>query len=409
MTKKHTLSNGVRIIYEKLGGIRSVSAGIWVDCGSKNETPAQNGVSHFIEHMMFKGSRGRTALELAHDMDMLGAFMNAFTAKEHTCYHVKCLDDDLYDALDILSEMFLNPLFAPEAVERERRVILEEINMYLDTPEDVATEELTINAFAPHPYSLPILGTRETVSAITRDDLVSYMESRYTAERIVVAVAGSFDEDRLLSYMEKTFGGIKRGAPAPAFSPIRFNGGDIFIPRNIEQNHINLGFESVGRKDRRAYAASVMSLILGDGMSSRLYQTLREESGLCYNVYSFNMPIFDTGMFVIGAAYSPDSEAELTAKLDECIAGFARDGVTEEEFIRAKKQIITNLIMSFESSSTRMPYIARGELLYGYVRTQDELIALIEGVTREEVNAVANSVLSGKRLRCRVGTDGAAR
>ncbi|MBQ3379544.1 MAG: insulinase family protein [Clostridia bacterium] len=403
MTKKHTFSNGVRLIYEKLEGIRSVSAGIWVDCGSKNETPEINGVSHFIEHMMFKGSHARTAARLAHDMDMLGAFMNAFTSKEHTCFHVKCLDEDLYSALDILCEMFLNPLFEADAIERERRVILEEINMYLDTPEDVATEELTINAFKPHAFSLPILGTRETVSRITRDDLVSYMQRHYSAENIVVAVAGSFDEDRLISYIEEAFADVRKNNDSPAAGPIHFNGGEIFIPRNIEQNHINLGFQSVGRLDRRTYAASVMSLIFGDGMSSRLYQTLREQSGLCYNVYSFNMPIYDTGMFVIGAAYSPDSEAELINKLDECINDFAREGANEEEFIRAKKQIITNLIMSFESSSSRMPYIARGELLYGYVRTPDELISLIESVTREEVNAMAHDILSGQRIRCIVG------
>ncbi|MBR2743541.1 MAG: insulinase family protein [Clostridia bacterium] len=403
MTKKHTLKNGVRLLYEQIPHIRSVSAGIWVDCGSKNETPEINGVSHFIEHMMFKGSRARTAAELAHDMDMLGALMNAFTAKEHTCYHVKCLDDDLYAALDILCEMFHNPLFEPDAIERERRVILEEIGMYLDTPEDVATEELTINAFKPHSFSLPILGTKETVSRITRGDLVSYMKSLYTAENIVVAVAGSFDEDRLIAYIENAFGGVKRGAGAAELSSAGFNGGEIFIPRNIEQNHINLGFESVGRRDPRSYALPVISLILGDGMSSRLYQTLREQSGLCYNVYSFNMPISDTGMFVIGAAYSPESEAELTAKLDESIEAFAREGATREEFVRAKKQIITNLIMSFESSSSRMPYIARGELLYGYVRTPDELIAQIEGVTREQINELARKMLTGRRMKCTVG------
>lgn len=405
MTKKVTLPNGVRLIYQNIDHVRSVSAGIWVDCGSKNETSENNGISHFIEHMMFKGSRARTPGELAHDMDMLGAMMNAFTSKENTCYHVKCLDDDLYSALDILSEMFLNPLLSPSAIEQEKRVILEEIGMYLDTPEDVATEELTINAFSPHPCALPILGTAESVSRISRQDIIEYMNKHYIAENIVISVAGSFDEAKLVPYIEKTFGSVKQGQRASLPEEISFNDGNIFIPRDIAQNHLCIGWQSVGRDDELSYSVSVMSLILGDGMSSRLYQKLREQSGLCYSIYSFNMPIYNTGMFVVGAAYSPDSQDEMIRQIDEVILDFAENGATEDEFIRAKKQIITSVIMSFESSSSRMPYIARGELLFGHVRTMDELIELIEKITLDDVNMLAKRIFGGKRMTCIVGTE----
>jgi len=403
MTKKITLKNGVRLIYQHIDHVRSVSAGIWVDCGSKNETPENNGISHLIEHMMFKGSDARTPAQLAHDMDMLGAMMNAFTSKESTCYHVKCLDSDLYSALDILCEMFLHPKMDEAALEQEKRVVIEEIGMYIDTPEDVATEELTINAFAPQPCSLPILGTVETVSGISREDILAYMEKYYIAENIIISVAGSFDENELTSYIENMFGCVKSGTRDLPPSEIAFSGGECFFERDIAQNHLCIGWESVGRKDPRSYALSVMSLILGDGMSSRLYQKLREQSGLCYSVYSFNMPIHTTGMFVIGAAYSPESHGEIMRQIDEVVAEFSENGATNDEFIRAKKQIITSVIMSFESSSSRMPYIARGELIFGRVRTMDELIALIEGITLEDVNRLAREIFSRDRRICIVG------
>ncbi len=403
MTKKTVLSCGVRLIYQQIEHIRSVSAGIWVNCGSKCENESNNGVSHFIEHMMFKGSRARNAAALAHDIEMLGAYMNAFTSKENTCYYLKCLDDDFYPAFDIMSEMVKNPLFDSEAVEQERRVILEEIGMYLDTPEEVASEELTINSFLPHPCARPILGTRETVSKITRDEIAAYYEQHYNAENTVVAVVGSFDEEELIAYMERVFSGMRRGETVKVPNDISFSPCEMFESRDIAQNHLCIGYESVGRDMKLMYTLSIVSVILGDGMSSRLYQRIREQRGLCYSIYTFNSVIYDTGMFTIYAAYNPSSESEIRRRIDEVVNEFAENGATEDEFIRAKKQMITSVIMSFESSSSRMPYIARGELIYGRVLELDELIELVDDITLEEVNALAARILTGERSICIVG------
>lgn len=404
MIEKITLDNGLRVLMEQIPFVRSCTLGIWIHAGSRFETPYNNGVSHFLEHMFFKGTTTRTAQELAWQMDLIGGQSNAFTAKECTCFHAKCLDEHMPEAFDILSDMYHNSLFRPQDIEMEKGIIREEINMYEDSPEDLCIDTLHEGMWIDSSLSLPILGTEDTLENLNREELNCYRTSHYTPKNTVISIAGKFDRERLLELIQRDFGAdpsvASLNAPArPIYTPSQ-----LCKAKDIEQNHIALGFEGVDVNDPDVYSISVLANILGGSMSSRLFQEVREKRGLAYSVYAFNTNYQDAGAFTIYAGLSPESQHDAVQVICQEISDVVEHGITEEEFRRGREQIKANLIMGYESVSGRMSAMARGEMFRGYIPSLDETIARMDALTMEDIHRTARRVLQLDRMsQCVVG------
>jgi len=406
MYTKITLKNGARILYEKVPGVRSVSLCIWVGTGSRYETAAENGSSHYIEHMVFKGTDTRSAADLACEMDALGGQINAFTTKECTCFYGKVLDRHIGRLADVLCDMLFHSRFDESDVENERCVIFEEIDMYSDAPEDLVSERLASAVFKGSPLARPVLGTKRSLSAFTGEKLRSYMARHYVGPSVVVSLSGSFTkadvEDLMDRFSQLPFGVRKDPAKAsysPAFTVKR---------KPIEQNHLCLGFPGMADDDERRYAFSLMSNILGGGMSSRLFQSVRESRGLCYSVYSYMSSYSDTGLIALYAALGPETEREALSLIVSELDRFREDGVTDSEVDRVREQAKANLLMSLESTSSRASRLGRNELLLGYIPDIDSIIDAYDRVTADEVRELAREFLDFSRLSFsavgRVGT-----
>ena len=406
MYTKITLKNGARILYEKVPGVRSVSLCIWVGTGSRYEAAAENGSSHYIEHMVFKGTDTRSAADLACEMDALGGQINAFTTKECTCFYGKVLDRHLGRLADVLCDMLFHSRFDESDVENERGVIFEEIDMYSDAPEDLVSERLASAVFKGSPLARPVLGTKRSLSAFTSEKLRSYMAAHYVGPSVVVSLSGSFTkadvEDLMDRFSQLPFGVRKDPLKAdysPAFTVKR---------KPIEQNHLCLGFPGMADDDERRYAFSLMSNILGGGMSSRLFQSVRESRGLCYSVYSYISSYSDTGLIALYTALGPDTEREALSLIVSELDRFREDGVTEPEVDRVREQAKANLLMSLESTSSRASRLGRNELLLGYIPDIDSIIDAYDRVTADEVRELAREFLDFSRLSFsavgRVGT-----
>lgn len=395
MVEKITLDNGVRILSEKISSVRTVSVGIWVKTGSRYEKRARNGISHFIEHMLFKGTVNRTAGELAVEMDMIGGQVNAFTTKDMTCFYVRTLDTCLLKALELLCDMFFNSRFDQSDVDMERSVIMEEIDMYEDSPEDLAVESLLSGCLSSSPLGFPVLGTKKSVSSICSADMRSYMQENYTADSIVVAMSGSF-EQKCVTYLKRVFSKVHAGS-SKSIKPTEIK--EVFKSKRkrIEQSHICLGFPSISYRSEDLYALQMLNNIVGGGMSSRLFQNIREKRGLCYSVYSFNVAHEDTGIFAIYTACS-DATAEEALRL---ICGLLRDftdkGATDEEIERCRRQLETSLLMGLESTGARMNFIARNELLYDRIMPYEEILKNYDAVTPEDIRRVAGDIIAFDR------------
>ena len=388
--EKITLDNGVRLLLERIPWLRSAAAGIWVDNGSRYETPQESGISHYIEHMMFKGTEKRTAAEIASEMDRIGGQVNAFTTKECTSYYLRTLDVHLAGALDVLNDMFFHSSFKQQDADLERGVIYEEIDMYEDTPDELASERLLAAVFEGHPLGMPILGTKESLGKLKSEDLHRYVDTHYTPEGTVVAISGSFD-DQIIKMLRDTFGGMHK-RPRHACPPAGYRPAFAVREKPIEQNHLCIGFEGLSYGDPRRYASQVFSNILGGSMSSRLFQRVREESGLCYSIYSYATAHADTGIFGVYMALSRDTEARALKMTREEIERLVQDGPTEDELERAREQIKANILMGLESTVTRMNHIGRSELLLGRINTTDEIIALYDAVDMEAVRSVGRAL-----------------
>lgn len=391
MYEKIVLPNGLRILHENIPYVRSVSLGIWVGTGSRYEEATMSGASHFIEHMLFKGTATHSAAELAGIMDAIGGQTNAFTTKECTCFHGRVLDTHLGQLTDILSDMFFNSTFTEEDIANERGVILEEIDMYEDTPEDLVSERLSVAVFKGSSLSRPILGKKATLDKMTGATLKQYMQAHYRPDNVVIALSGSYkpeDIDRLktiFSAMPK--GGkntFKNAVYTPAF---------LTKKKSLEQNHLTLAFPGVSITSEDRFALQLLSDILGGGMSSRLFQTIREKRGLCYTVYSYGSTYLDTGLFSIYTALGRDTEGEALRVMHEEICRFKADGVTEEELQRAREQVKSNILMGLESTSTRMNRLGRNELYFGKVPEPDEVIARYDAVTASDIRALSQRCL----------------
>lgn len=394
------LSNGIRVIFEPVAGIRSATIGIWVKAGSVTERDAQNGISHFIEHMLFKGTEKRSYRQIAEDIDHLGAQANAFTSKEFTCYYIKVIDEKLPEATEILLDMFVNSAFATEELQKERGVILEEISMSNDNPEDVLHEKLAETFFSGTPLSKPIIGTTQTVGSFTRDDLLAYRKERYTAQNIAVVIVGSFQEEALVGQLEEALSQIKAQELEATRSPERWSASGAFVPveKDTEQVHLGLAFPAYHFLDPKKYALSVAANILGGTMSSRLFQKVREEMGMAYAVFCYPAVYERHGMLAVYAGTSPENAPKVTDAIIGEIKRLKTDYITQDEFIYTKEQLRGSYILGEESSSSRMNSIGKSILLSNRALSEQEVLAAIEKVGMEDVREVIQEVFDLDRM-----------
>ena len=390
-----TLPNKVRVAYEKMSGVRSASVGIWVGVGSRYEKAGEEGSAHFIEHMLFKGTSHSTAAELAGRMDAIGGQVNAFTSRDTTCFYAKVLDTHLDEATDMLCEMFFDSLFSESDVTNERGVVLEEIDMYRDTPEDLVIEQLMSKAF-PGTLGKPVLGRAASLNRMTGETLKSFKNREYSPDRIVVSVCGSFTDanlqkicDCFSSLAPSHPGRCRKSAYTPAVTVKR---------KATEQNHFCLSFPGLADGDENRFAWQILSMALGGGMSSRLFQTVREKNGLCYSIGSFTSAYAETGMLAISTAVGRDSEKKALALIRQEIETFCQSGITDEELYRARELIKSGIILSLESSSSRMNRLGSGLLLLGKCLTDNEIIERYDAVTKEDVLALAQSSLAPEKM-----------
>lgn len=388
MYEKITLPNGVRILTEHMGSIRSAAIGFWVASGSRDETAAENGAAHFIEHMAFKGSQSVSASMLAQQMDAIGGQVNAFTTKECTCFYARALDSHLSQVLDILCTLAFQPKFAQEDVETERGVVLEEIGMYRDDPDDLVSERLMSKVYRGSSLGRPILGTYSTLKNMTGESLKAWHHAHYGPERIVVSLAGSFPHE-IVEKIKVRLSGLEP-VNTRRTKNVVYHPGLTLKKKATEQNHLQLAFPSIPINHPNRYVMQLLSSILGGSMSSRLFQEVREKQGLCYTISSFGSCYRDTGIFSIYTATSRDTELTALRTIRQVVQDFAEHGVTQEELARAREQTKANVLMGLESSYSRMSYLARCELDDGgVVLSPDEMVAVYDAVTREDIRTLA--------------------
>ncbi len=398
-----TLPNGLRVVGERLTHVRSCTVGVWVKVGSMNEREPENGLSHFIEHMVFKGTQKRSARDIAEEMDDVGGQLNAFTSKDCTCFYAKVIDEDLRLAVDILSDLSLHPRFEESELQKERGVILEEISMVEDTPEDLVSEVLSQAQFEGS-LSRPILGTAELIRAYTRDDLFRYWQRHYTPKNMVIAIAGNYDWDTFLGLIGEYYNAFENGEGERAETTAqRIISGRLAREKETEQLQLSLGYPGIALGQDDLFALSVFNNAMGGGMSSRLFQRIREELGMAYSVYTYPTSYPGCGTFTIYAGTSPENGEvvlrEIQAELQKAIA----DGFTDKEFKSAKAQLKGGFVLGLESSSGRMQSIGRSMLLLDRLRTPTETLAKIEAVTMEDVLRVARMALTSTPSAAIVG------
>ena len=396
--RRSTLPGGLRVVTEFLPAVHSASVGVWVGVGSRDEGTTVAGAAHFLEHLLFKSTPTRTAVDIAQAVDAVGGELNAFTAKEHTCYYAHMLDSDLELAVDLVADVVLNGRCVAEDVELERDVVLEEIAMRDDDPEDALADLFLATLFGTHPVGRPVIGTVESVSAMTRDQLHSFHVRRYTPERMVVAVAGNVDHDEVVGLVREHFGPrLVRGrqALAPRKGTGRVTGRPelTLANRDSEQTHVMLGVRTPGRYWEHRWALQVLNTALGGGLSSRLFQQVRESRGLAYSVYSALDTFADSGALSVYAACQPERFGEVTRVAAQVLASIARDGITEAECRIAKGSLRGGLVLGLEDSGSRMNRIGRSELNYGEHRSIDRTLRNLDRVTVDEVNMVARRLL----------------
>lgn len=385
-----TLPNGAVILCLPISGVRSAALGFFVGVGSRHERVKENGAAHFIEHMVFKGTARRTAGELAREMDAIGGQVNAYTTKEHTCFYARCLDQHLDRAADLLMDMLFSSRFSQEDVETERSVILEEIGMYEDAPEDLVAERLAAAVYKNTPLARPILGKPGTLATMTGDWLRTWQAQHYCPGNLVVALAGSFTQAQVDTLIQR-LSALTPG-PAPITRPASYRPAVTVRRKAIEQNHLLLAFPGLTYLDPRRYQIQLLNSILGGGCSSRLFQEVREKRGLCYSVYSYAADHADTGLMGIYTAVNPEQESAALQAVRETVADFAACGPTQEELDRAREQAKSGLLMGLESVQARMSHMGSSQLLYGRVRSTQEALDGYDAVTREQLWALAEEI-----------------
>jgi predicted Zn-dependent peptidase len=396
---KEVLDNGLTILTEHMPHVRSISMGVWLKTGSRSETRELNGVAHFVEHLLFKGTDRRTAEEIAREVDTIGGHLDAFTGKETVCYSAKVLDDHLPVAFDILSDLVLNPKFDPDEMERERRVVLEEIKMEEDTPDDLICEIFTQNFWRNQPLGRPILGTRRTVSRLDRDTVVGFFREFYAPDQLVIAAAGNVDHPHILDLVAKKFGHLENRSNGHDLAPAKTYGSiSMRTKKELEQVHICLGVPACSLTHADRFTFYILSTILGAGMSSRLFQNIREKQGLAYAIYSGLSSFQDTGCLSVSAGTSLENAGKVVSSIMQEFRDLKKRRVEAEELRRAKDHLKGSLLLSLESSSSRMSNLARQELYFGDYTPPQETILNVEQVSADEVQALAHSVFDTRQV-----------
>ena len=401
-----TLDNGLRIVIQKNGNAKTCSLGVWVGSGSCFETPETAGTSHFIEHMLFKGTEKRSALDIAVEMDEIGGVLNAYTAKEMTCFYAHTLSEHSAKALDIICDMIMNPKLSPEDIELEKGVIREEIAMYEDSPEDLCADSYYEKVWRGSMLGSNILGTNQTVDSVTRESLSAHMKKFYVPERTVVSFSGNFDENEAVEICKKYFSGMKNTGFELTPVSADYSPGIYRIKKDFMQNQLILGFPGIPLSDKRRDCASLISSILGASSSSRLFQTIREKLGLAYSVDCVNVAHLNAAVFIVCMGLSKKSEERAIAETLKIISEFA-ETVTEKELARAKEQTVAGFVMSLESVSSIASRNGKGVLLHGRPRSEEEVIKAVRGVTLDEIRQTAKEIFDFSKLSlCCVGDVG---
>jgi len=396
--RKTTLANGVRVITETMPAVRSATIGIWADVGSAAERGEQRGISHLVEHMLFKGTERRTARAIAESMDGVGGNLNAFTDKETTCYYAKVIDHHVPLAIDVLSDMFLHSTFEPAELRKEQNVVLEEIKMYDDSPDEMIHDLFIRTMWSGSDLGEPTIGYAETVSALTRDDLRGHLHAHYAPNTVVVAAAGNVVHERVVELVGEALHGYAGSCEPPVPDHPRLTASTVFKHKDTEQAYVVLGTRGLSLRDERRYALSVMDTILGGGMSSRLFQEVREKRGLAYSVYSFQQGYREAGLFAVSAGTSPKNVQECVDVISDELQKVAHDGVTEAELSLAKEHIKGSLTLSLESTSGRMIRLGRGEFTHGYHLTTEEIETKVDAVNPEQIVSLARELFAPQNL-----------
>jgi len=400
VTRRTVLPGGLRVITESVPGVRSVAFGVWVGVGSRDESVSLSGASHYLEHLLFKGTRKRDALAIAAELEAVGGELNAFTAKEYTCYYARVLDADLPLAVDVICDMVTSSLLASREVENERGVILEEIAMHDDDPGDAVHDIFSEVVWPDTPLGRPVLGTVESITSISRAAIAGYYRRRYRPDNLVVAAAGNLDHAAVVRLVRKAFDSVtsldgddrpappRVGGRAPSFVPT-----SVVVARPTEQANLVLGAAGIARRDDRRFALGVLNAALGGGMSSRLFQEVREKRGLAYSVYSFTSHYADTGIFGVYAGCHPKRARDVLDLCREQLALVATDGLTRDELDRGKGQMRGGLVLGLEDTGSRMSRLGKSELAYGELMPVDEILGRIDAVSIDDVRQLASDLL----------------
>ncbi|MDB5661205.1 MAG: Processing peptidase [Cypionkella sp.] len=389
-TRLTTLPNGFRIVTEHMPGLLSASAGIWVMAGGRHEQPSQNGIAHFLEHMAFKGTKRRTSLQIAEEIEDVGGYINAYTSREMTAYYARVLEADVGLALDVIGDIVLNPAFDKKEIEVERHVILQEIGQALDTPDDIVFDWLQEASYPDQAFGRTILGPEERVSSFGRKDLQGFVAEHYGPGQMILSAAGAVDHDAIVKQAEAMFGSMK-AKPATSFQAATFKGSERREVKDLEQVHFAMAFDAPGYRHPDVYTAQVYAMTMGGGMSSRLFQKVREERGLCYSIFAQSGAYEDAGQITLYAGTSAEEIGELTQiTMDELKR--AADDMSEAEVARARTQIKAGMLMGLESPSSRAERIARLLAIYDRVPGVDEAVARIDAVTMADVRRYAGEL-----------------
>ncbi len=399
MFRKEILDNGVRVAAEKLPSVRSVSLGVWVDVGSRDERPGEEGLSHFIEHMFFKGTRRRSAEAISREIDALGGELNAFTSRECTTFYAKVLDEHLGPGIDLLADIFHHSRFDAKELTKEKQVVLEEIRMVEDDPEEYLYDLHTKNAFSTHPLGRPILGEASTIETLRRDQLLAYRSSHYRPSQVVIAVAGNFAFGPMLKGLASAFGGKWGGTTAPdGRMPPTIDGGIQVRPKPLEQVHLCLGMKGVSHSDADRYGAYALNAILGGGVSSRLFQEIREKRALAYSIYSSLSCFTDSGLFTVYAGARPDSAPRVLELIRAELRRLKAGPVGSAELHRAKSQLKGNLMLGLESTNSRMSKVAKDEMYFGRHIPLGEIMTAIDRVSARQLWRLSRDLFDDRYL-----------
>ncbi|UCE82859.1 MAG: insulinase family protein [Deltaproteobacteria bacterium] len=392
MYKRTILDNGMRVVTERISHLHSVSMGIWLNVGSRDEAESESGLTHFIEHMLFKGTKKRSALEIAKQLDAVGGMSNAFTSKENTCFHAKVLDAHLPLVVDILADIFLHSVFDHQEVEREREVILQEINMVEDTPDEYVHVLFNQAFWDGNPLARPIFGNAQTVQSFTREIILGYLNRGYHPDRIVLSAAGNVDHQEFLELVDPAFRNVKRHSHDLNRTPPTIVPGVELYPRDLEQIHLCLGTRGTSLVEDERYCCSILNVILGGSMSSRLFQEVRERRGLAYSIYSFLSSHTDSGMMGIYGAVRPDNIKETRAVIRHELRSLKQEPISDVELRAAKEHIKGGIYLAAENTDNRMSRLAKNEMIFGRFVTYEEIEAGLEKVTSEDVQALAQEI-----------------